>query len=198
MMKKLALVLCLSMFSPYAQACNPEVYRWNAKRVPIYFNYDPERWHAEFFSSMRRWNESFAAIALEPGFPGGLGPICMETNTTMFVKSVCDKNWEPGVLAVTLIRYNSSTGGALVGKILFNSHEKYDIYRGPARPGKPDFQRVTLHEMGHFLGLGHETRVASIMAPKISNTEFLTPDDVACLKKVYPGPQPVLGLGEKR
>jgi hypothetical protein len=191
-MKKIVVSIYFGLASSLVHPCNPQPFRWEASAVPIFYRYAPSSWHIEFSSSMRRWNDAAAAIRLQPGYPGGIGPICGETNTTMFVRSVCRKNWDAGVLAVTLVEYNPVNGIIKTGRILFNSNEKFSIYRGANQPGKPDFQRVALHEMGHFLGLNHESRVASIMAPFVGNTETLQLDDIACLKKIYPVAEPVL------
>ncbi len=68
----------------------------------------------------------------------------------------------------------------------FNFHlEEWGIYIFSERPGI-DFRRVALHELGHALGLGHESRKPAIMAPFYSgNLYHLQQDDIAGVAALY-------------
>jgi len=50
-----------------------------------------------------------------------------------------------------------------------------------------DFRRVALHELGHVIGLDHESGPPAIMAPNISNLDRLQPDDIAGVNALYGG-----------
>lgn len=69
--------------------------------------------------------------------------------------------------------------------IVFNSAINWDVYEGDHRSGSPDFQRVSLHELGHALGLRHEEQVPSIMARLVSDISSLQADDIAGANAIY-------------
>ena len=48
-----------------------------------------------------------------------------------------------------------------------------------------DLRALILHELGHALGLGHETTNPSIMAPSLSGINALQPDDINGIQQVY-------------
>lgn len=182
---KLFLLLLLAV-AQSAGACSLERYRWFSPEVPLHFRFAPQKWQQSFVGSERAWNNVGSRIQISPGNVRGLAGACMEgANTIGMGKSLCGRDWDKGVLAVTLVQYNVSTGGVTQGVIVYNTNVAFDIYPGTLRPGITDFGRVTLHELGHFLGLAHETRTASIMAPIISNRDTLSADDTACLKSIY-------------
>jgi hypothetical protein len=93
-------------------------------------------------------------------------------------------SWPDGLptsaLAVTQIfgrRYNTGSASEFVNiehaDILVN-YEIFNFDTADAGSGY-DLRTVVLHEMGHFLGLQHNTsvpRAQSIMYPSISSTEF--------------------------
>jgi hypothetical protein len=93
-------------------------------------------------------------------------------------------------LAVT---QSLSEGGRFVGAgIVFNEDLDWGIYDGPWNENEPDFRRVALHELGHWLGLGHENGAVSIMASFAGDVASLQPDDVAGARFLYgpTGPPP--------
>jgi hypothetical protein len=106
-------------------------------------------------------------------------------------------NWHPQLpstaLAVTQIfgvRQNVGTASEFVeiveGDILINWTFPY----APTNPNGYDLFTVTLHEMGHFLGLGHITNYAlqSVMYPSIGySTFYLRPgnEDIRNIKLKY-------------
>jgi hypothetical protein len=121
-------------------------------------------------------------------------------------------NWHPqlpvNALAVTQIfgvRRNAGQSNEYVeiveGDIIFNWTFPYY----PTNPNGYDLFSVTIHEMGHFLGLGHITNYAldSVMYPSIGySTFYFRPgdQDIINLKNKYNygvAPQ-VLGLGAAR
>ena len=181
------LVGCLVVSSPL-HAYNLEPYKWDSSVVPIYFRFDPGAYNGAFNDAIKKWNAVNHAVVLRSGAESlidGTGTACSdETNSASFGYSVCSKKWQEGVLAVTLISYNAN-GNAIHGAIIFNSTEKIDLYAGPLRTDSIDFGRVALHELGHFLGLNHEGRVAAIMQPIINNNEILRADDISGIHARY-------------
>ena len=106
-------------------------------------------------------------------------------------------NWHPQLpataLAVTQIfgvRQNAGSASEYVeiveGDIIINWTFPY----APTNPNGYDLFTVTLHEMGHFLGLGHITNYAleSVMYPSIGySTFYLRPgsEDIKNIKNKY-------------
>ncbi len=54
-------------------------------------------------------------------------------------------------------------------------------------------QIIVLHEIGHFLGLGHSPRGCAVMAPSSLQPEFCD-DDIAGARALYPGPEHAANL----
>lgn len=77
-------------------------------------------------------------------------------------------------LAVTqLFAIPNSAGGYRIthADILINE-EFYNFTTNPSDFGNYDFHTVVLHELGHFLGLGHESfSVDSVMQPSVSKLD---------------------------
>jgi hypothetical protein len=159
------------------------------------------RWSNAFQAAMQQWNDktSFKFVS-NPGylspcngysrsqtgtdFPTGTGDA---KNGVDFRPNVCGNDWGSGVLAITL---SSSTSGQFgfgylqEADIIFNDSYKWDVYNGP-RKSTVDLGRVALHELGHALGLDHESTATAIMAPKISDLYLLQPDDIAGAQSLY-------------
>jgi len=92
-------------------------------------------------------------------------------------------------LAVTTSWFNVSTSTILETDIVFNSNESWNVYAGPWQSGRwfgvDDFGRVSVHELGHALGLGHEDVIPSVMASLAGNIEAPTADDIAGVNAIY-------------
>ena len=93
-------------------------------------------------------------------------------------------------LAVTMIE--SERGSFVAAGMIFNGGLDWTLYDGLWDDDEPDFRRVALHELGHWLGLGHESGAASIMQPFVSDLDELQSDDVAGVRFLYgpSGPPP--------
>lgn len=109
------------------------------------------------------------------------------------------------VLGATGFTIDTLTGAIVESDIFFNSAFTWSI-SDPGDPARFDLQSVALHEIGHFLGLGHsalgETQLtgpdlrrvlasSSVMFPiafSRGNTldRVLQPDDVAGISSLYP------------
>ena len=152
-------------------------------------------WSATLRDAMTQWTQSTAftfvtdTTYIDPcaglqrsnsgtGSPDGNGD---GRNSADFRTTVCGNSFGSGVLAITL---NMSETGALGFReliqtdIVFNSNYQWDVYDGPQQ-SRVDFRRVALHELGHALGLDHESTQASIMAPRYGNLSTLQTDDIA-------------------
>jgi hypothetical protein len=93
------------------------------------------------------------------------------------------------VLAVTQYETRGTrfTGVGLI----FNDDLDWAVYDGPWSNDDPDFRRVALHELGHWLGLDHEDGPLAIMSTFVGDLDVLAADDVAGARFLYgPGDEP--------
>jgi predicted Zn-dependent protease len=147
-------------------------------------------WNAAFIAAMTEWNDStpFDFILREenrdPCENDGL-------NSVGFSDNACSSSFGENVLAITFRRIIATQLGGPVltqADIVVNQNINFNIYDGNlVQFGIPgiDFRRVALHELGHALGLGHETNNVAIMAPDISNVDRLQADDIAGAEALY-------------
>ena len=110
------------------------------------------------------------------------------------------------VIAVTAssARLENGVDAAVEADVVFNTALLFNCYRGPAMIGATpassplDLQRVSLHEFGHVLGLGHPDqsgppqRVHAIMNSTVSDVDALQTDDVQGALTLYG--VPVVGI----
>jgi hypothetical protein len=73
--------------------------------------------------------------------------------------------------------------------LIFSDAYTWRRYSGPVWETEIDFYRVALHELGHFMGLDHETTNAAIMQPIIGDLDSLQQDDIDGANSLY-GEQP--------
>ena len=110
-----------------------------------------------------------------------------------FADNRCGTEFGSNVLATTLTTLSCTNPGCTGKKdiveadIVFNANENWDIYRGPLLPQTIEFERVALHELGHALGLDHESSAIAIMQPFASNIATLQPDDISGANVIYGG-----------
>jgi hypothetical protein len=151
-------------------------------------------WNTAFIGAMQDWNRStdFTFNIFEE-----LEDPCRSDsrNGVGFTSDVCGSAFGENTLAVTLTRFSSQLLGppAIIRTdIVVNDSVQYDIYDGRIVQfgipfGSVDFRRVALHELGHAMGLDHESSAAAIMAPNISNIDSLQQDDIAGVNTLYGG-----------
>src|SRR4029078_1130862 len=84
-------------------------------------------------------------------------------NGVAFGSTVCGTAFGSSTLAVTRTSYFGQTASDT--GIIFNSAFTWNVYSGPWQNSPFDFKRVAVHELGHALGLDHETNALAIMAP---------------------------------
>lgn len=113
-------------------------------------------------------------------------------NSMAFSSTVFGESFGSNTLAVTYYHYSGSTMSE--ADILYNTAQQWDSYRGNLKYGSnryaiADIQRVTLHESGHALGLGHPDEVGqtvtAIMNAAISNQYTLANDDISGGQALY-------------
>ena len=101
--------------------------------------------------------------------------------------------FQDSTLAVTVTFFQPSSGDIIDADIEFNGVRfAWGVNRESDRP---DVQSVAVHEIGHFLGLGHVTDPTAIMFPSIRNGQIkriLSSDEVAAAQFLYPGTGPPL------
>lgn len=151
-------------------------------------------WNTAFIGAMDDWTQStrFNLNVVEE-----LEDPCRfdSRNGVGFTSDVCGSAFGDNTLAVTLTRFSSQILGppAIIrSDIVINESVRYDIFNGRlVQQGIPfgsvDFRRVALHELGHALGLDHESSAPAIMAPNISNIDSLQFDDIAGVNTLYGG-----------
>ena len=118
-----------------------------------------------------------------------------EFSVVSFDELFCGRGWSPSTLAVTF-SHTTPDGIMEDADIIFNTqHHNWCLFPGPPNRIQElfdckDLYRVTLHEIGHLLGLDHpdekDQKVRSIM--NSSYTSYLTSlqdDDVAGMRYLY-------------
>ena len=107
-------------------------------------------------------------------------------NGADFGTTSCGQAFGSTTLAATMYNFTSGKRFIHVGTV-FNSNKPFNVYSGRLLPRVYDFRRVAVHELGHGLGMAHETKpnIPAIMEPIIGNIEKPTADDIAGVKYLY-------------
>jgi hypothetical protein len=146
-------------------------------------------------TALSDWNSHIAKIQFV-GVANSTAPIAQgnNINNIYFSNMVFGETWPSGVVGQTVYYWSSVRTEA---DVVFNTDVAFDSYRGDLRyqsDGDPinDFKRVALHEFGHALCLDHPDTngqtVVAIMNSVASNTDDLTPDDIAGAQSAYGAP----------
>jgi hypothetical protein len=167
---------------------------WDDGRGPIFFGaLDDGAFEAAFVDAAHDWED---ASDFDFALSGGNEPACdrdffgagdLELGAEFGSRDCNGDFLGDDTLAVTMIE---SDGGDFVrAGMVFNDALDWTLYDGLWDPDEPDFRRVALHELGHWLGLDHEIGAAAIMQPFASSIDTLQADDVAGVRFLYgPGP----------
>ncbi len=140
------------------------------------------------------WNKVMGSAQIQTSFATGTPTDLNGVSEMAFASNAYGRDFGSGVLAVT-------GGGSIAGNerleadIFINNRDfSWDSFRGPlsGHGGDIDLQRVVIHEIGHFLGLGHPDErnqtVTAIMNHAISNLDTVTADDIAGIQSLYGPP----------
>lgn len=147
-------------------------------------------------SAAQAWNALLGSAQFQTEFATGTGAESNDRNELFFAAKIFGRDFGDGTLAVTtgFSRGNQRTEA----DITFNTVYNWDSYSGNARfegtTFVPDLRRVSLHELGHVLGLGHpdeadpKQTVNAIMNSRIGNLDILTSDDTEGAQSLYGPP----------
>ena len=156
----------------------------NAGRVLVDGN---TSWNNAAAPALDAWNQVIARIqlgrVLNSTVPVRSGD---SFNSMAFSSTVFGQSFGPNTYTVTTYWHSGTTMAE--ADILFNNAKPWDSYRGALRFGPNgnligDLQRISLHELGHAIGLDHPDEagqnVAAIMNSLISDRYILAADDIA-------------------
>jgi hypothetical protein len=161
--------------------------KWPSPSVQLFHEALPEPYRSAFGSSADDWNRqtTFTFIPQSGSF-GACDNFENLQNGAEFSDFDCSGRLLPTTtFAVTdciIINGTFEECG-----ITFNDRLAWGVYDGPWDDFFPDFRRTALHELGHFLGLGHSDTCASIMGLCLSsfNLTSIQADDVAGVGALY-------------
>lgn len=149
-------------------------------------------WNAAFIAAMDTWSEQslFDFTLVEEN----IDPCLIDGRSSVdFAADFCGTEFGSNTLAVTVRRFApQALGPSRIAEadIVVNDSIEFNVYDGPlVQFGVPglDFGRVALHELGHVIGLDHESSNQAIMAPNIGNLFELQEDDIAGVAALYSG-----------
>jgi hypothetical protein len=153
-------------------------------------------------AAIEEWNAVLGRLQLSPVLLA-VSPAteANSQNELAFDSTIFGDEFGANVLAVT-VSYRSSvprsngTNRRVESDIIFNTAYTWGSYRGARQPGMHDLRRVTLHELGHALGLNHPDEagqsVSAVMNSTISDIDALQPDDVSGGQSLYGAPTVVI------
>jgi hypothetical protein len=178
----------IGLLSSAAAAFVLSAHRWPQPSTTVYYGLLSDPYASAFASAAGEWTSrsvfQFNAQASAIGPCSASGPLGLG-NGANFGTTTCDgTGFGDSDLAVTETVYDGNTGFLLAAAITFNTAQSWSVYDGPLQ-ASIDFRRVALHELGHFLGLEHETNVPAIMNPDISDLDRLQDDDINGAAALY-------------
>jgi predicted Zn-dependent protease len=151
-------------------------------------------WNSAIRNALEAWSEQTVfdfSIVEEYADPCGFDLV----SSIDFKEDICGTEFGENVLAIAQNTFQLQELGppAIVeSDIIVKSSIEFDIYSGPitnTNVGErtADFGRVILHELGHSIGLGHESELPAVMAPTLSDIDQLQDDDINGVNKLYTG-----------
>lgn len=141
-------------------------------------------------AAAQMWNTHLGNLQITTSVaPEGPADQNNSLNELVFASNVFGEAFDTNTVAITTVwsRGNERTRADIV----YNSARTWDSYDGPTRSAI-DIQRVTLHELGHLLGLDHPDEagqsVQAIMNSRISSLDALASDDITGAQNIYGPP----------
>ncbi len=189
---KLLIIRLLSVFlmicvSTKASAYNLTGASWPDATTTFHpngFRGSNSSFNSAFIEALNQWNGlssfSFSSInaAADP---------CGAPNSTRgweFNSHFCGSSFGISTLAITVF-WLGAANELIDADIIFNTAHPWDVHNGSGS-NIIDFRRVTTHELGHALGLDHESSNPAIMHPLYSQTiEMPQTDDINGLRAIY-------------
>ena len=171
--------------------------KWIGIRTDFYFDFTGSSpgglsWNASFSDALNEWNTktpfkfNLNSSYIDPCENDGL-------NGVKFSEDICGQEFDEGTLAVTIMKYETQLLGPPAiseADIYINQANKIEIYDGSLKifpEAILDFRRIVLHELGHVIGLEHESDTPAIMMPSIGNLDRLQEDDIKAVENLYGG-----------
>jgi hypothetical protein len=156
----------------------PLKHRWKGNSIQFQIGgLDESIWRGGFIEAAKRWEDTPVDIDIETT-NSSRQPACRSNgrNEAWLAATNCGDTWGSRTLAVTS-RYYRGRDQMQEADIMYNSSRSWEIYDGH-RKSISDFVRVTVHELGHALGVDHSDDRDAIMYPSISNTFLPSIDDL--------------------
>jgi len=164
---------------------------WSGSQAAIYSTGGDSNatFDSAFVEAMRNWNNlsnfrylnanGFRDPCADPNF---YGPPWFSGYS--FRSDSCGASMGSSTLAVN---FRWTTGGETIqAGTVFNTAWSWDVHNGSG--STIDFRRVATHELGHALGLGHESVNTALTNPFYSDfIENPQPDDINGIRAIYGG-----------
>jgi len=197
-----ALRLILLVFPVLLFSLKPSAYeftgkKWIGGKTDFYVDFTGNSpsglsWNTAFIDALNEWSNktpfkfNINSFYADPCENDGL-------NGVKFSEDICGQEFNESTLAVTILKYETQILGPPAiseADIHIDQSNAIEIYDGSLKsfPEKIlDFRRIVLHELGHVIGLEHETNTPAIMMPSIGNLDRLQEDDIKAVEKLYGG-----------
>lgn len=174
--------------------------RWPTADARFYVNINHPRhgyrspsgttWNGGFATAMSKWERDtvfrFTVYSNSYASPCNNGITSDNKNGVAFLDDVCGFDFGATTLATTINTTSiTSPDMTLESDIIFNRQRDWDIYTGRQRGSTYDFVRIAVHELGHTIGLDHESRTQAIMQPIAGSIEVPQEDDINGVIALY-------------
>lgn len=202
-MRSIVVFLLSLVFASSGHAFNASGNSWELGQATFHVGISGQSpsggsWNAAFIRSMDAWTNAtgFEFLAVEdfhdPCIDNGEDEFGDDINGVDFTTTLCGTEFGDSTLAVTLSAGVCTSPACdsfytTNADIVFNEGETWDVYSGDLRSGIAEFERVALHELGHALGLDHETSNIAMMQSTVSNLDSLQIDDINGANFIYQG-----------